>query len=181
MAYFSRFPLMVYDVAGNENYKLLPDILKRVKLRSGLRSGSFLFDAYDVIDGERPEDIAFREYGDAQLHWVVLMTNNITDRYYQWPLTQPQFQEYLEDKYGAGSEDAVHHYEIPQSSGPTSSNGPSDYSHMVECNSDEDNPSIITNRQYEQRLQDKYRSIRLLDRRFLQDFVAEFEGLIKEA
>ena len=55
MAYFSRFPLMVYDVAGNENYKLLPDILKRVKLRSGLRSGSFLFDAYDVIDGERPE------------------------------------------------------------------------------------------------------------------------------
>ena len=59
MAYFSRFPLMVYDVAGNENYKLLPDILKRVKLRSGLRSGSFLFDAYDVIDGERPEDIAF--------------------------------------------------------------------------------------------------------------------------
>ena len=100
MAYFSRFPLMVYDVAGNENYKLLPDILKRVKLRSGLRSGSFLFDAYDVIDGERPEDIAFKYYGDAQLHWVVLMTNNITDRYYQWPLTQPQFQEHLEDKYG---------------------------------------------------------------------------------
>ena len=181
MAYFDRFPLLAYDVAGNENYKLLPNILKRVKLRTGLASGSFLFDAYDVIDGEKPEDIAFKIYGDPELHWVILMTNNITDRYYQWPLTQPQFQEYLEDKYGAGSEDAVHHYEIPQSSGPTSSNGPSDYSHMVECNSDEDNPSIITNRQYEQRLQDKYRSIRLLDRRFLQDFVAEFEGLIKEA
>ena len=181
MAYFERFPLMAYDVAADGNYKLLPNILKRVKLRTGLASGSFLFDAYDVIDGEKPEDIAFKIYGDPELHWVILMTNNVTDRYYQWPLTQPQFQEYLEDKYGAGSEDAVHHYEIPQSSGPTSSNGPSDYSHMVECNSDEDNPSIITNRQYEQRLQDKYRSIRLLDRRFLQDFVAEFEGLIKEA
>ena len=45
MAYFDRFPLMAYDVAGNENYKLLPNILKRVKLRSGLRSGSFLFDS----------------------------------------------------------------------------------------------------------------------------------------
>ena len=44
MAYFDRFPLMAYDVAGNKNYKLLPDILRRVKLRSGLRSGSFLFD-----------------------------------------------------------------------------------------------------------------------------------------
>ena len=172
---------MVYDVAGNENYKLLPDILKRVKLRSGLRSGSFLFDAYDVIDGERPEVIAFQYYGDAQLHWVVLMTNNITDRYYQWPLSQPQFQEHLADKYGSGSEDAVHHYEKTTDSGRTSSNGPNDFSHKVECNSDDGDPDIITNRQYEQRLQDKYRSIRLLDRRFLQDFVDEFEGLIKEA
>jgi len=179
MAYFSRFPLMVYDVAGNENYKLLPDILKRVKLRSGLRSGSFLFDAYDVIDGERPEDIAFQYYGDAQLHWVVLMTNNITDRYYQWPLTQPQFQEHLEDKYGAGNEDAVHHYEKTQDSGRTSSNGPNDFSHKVECNSDDGDPDIITNRVYEQRLQDKYRAIRLLDPKYLDTFVEEFDNLIR--
>ena len=107
--------------------------------------------------------------------------NNITDRYYQWPLTQPQFQEHLEDKYGAGNEDSVHHYENTQASGRTTSNGPNDFSHKVECNSDDGDPDIITNRQYEQRLQDKYRSIRLLDRRFLQDFVDEFEGLIKEA
>jgi len=179
MAYFDRFPLMAYDVAADGNYKLLPNILKRVKLRSGLRSGSFLFDSYDVQDGERPEDIAFKLYGDAELHWVVLMTNNITDRYYQWPLTQPQFQEHLEDKYGAGNEDAVHHYEKTQDSGRTSSNGPNDYSHLVECNSDEENPSIITNRQYEQRLQDKYRAIRLLDPRFLDMFIEEFDGLIR--
>ena len=181
MAYFDRFPLMAYDVAGNKNYKLLPDILRRVKLRSGLRSGSFLFDNYDVIDGEKPEDVAFKWFGDAEYHWVILMTNNITDRYYQWPLTQPQFQEHLTDKYGAGSEDAVHHYEKTTDSGRTSSNGPSDYSHKVECNSDDGIPDIITNRQYEQRLQDKYRSIRLLDKKYLKTFVNEFEGLIKGA
>ena len=56
MAYFDRFPMMAYDVKGNEQYKLLPNILKRVKLRTGIRSGSFLFDNYDVADGERPED-----------------------------------------------------------------------------------------------------------------------------
>ena len=98
MAYFSRFPMMAYDVKGNSNYKLLPNILRRVKLRQGIRSGSFLFDNYDVTDGERPEDIAFKLYGDAELHWVVLMTNNITDRYYQWPLSAPQFEEHLTDK-----------------------------------------------------------------------------------
>ena len=176
MSYFSKFPLMAYDVKGIENYKLLPNILRRVKLRAGIRSGAFLFDKYDVRDGERPEDIAFKLYGDPELHWVVLMTNNITDRYYQWPLSQPQFQEHLKDKYGAGNEDAVHHYEITQTSGPTSS---SDYSHMVECNSDETNPSIITNRQYEQRKQDEYRQIRLLDKRYLGVFTEEFDNLIK--
>ena len=171
---------MAYDVAADGNYKLLPNILKRVKLRTGLASGSFLFDAYDVIDGEKPEDIAFKIYGDPELHWVILMTNNITDRYYQWPLTQPQFQEHLADKYGVGSEDAVHHYENTQASGPTSSNGPSDFSHKVEVNSDDGDPDIITNRQYEQRKQDQYRSIRLLNTKFLDLFINEFENLLKQ-
>jgi|TARA_B110000093_G_C12669669_1_gene285672 hypothetical protein len=168
---------MAYDMKGDQNYKLLPDILRRVKLRTGIRTGSFLFDNYDVKDGERPEDIAFKLYGDAEYHWVVLMSNNITDRYYQWPLTQPQFAEYLTDKYGAGSEDAVHHYEKTQDSGPTSSR---DNSHLVECNEDDENPAIISNRQYEQRKQDEYRQIRLLDPRYIGAFVEEFESLIKE-
>ena len=176
MAYFDRFPMMAYDMAANGDYKLLPNILKRVKLRAGIRSGSFLFDSYDVTNGERPEDIAFKLYGDPELHWVILMTNNITDRFYQWPLTQPELQAHLEDKYGAGSEDDVHHYEIPQSSGPTSSR---DFSHMVECNADEDNVSIISNREYEERKQDEYRQIKLLDPQFLETFIEEFESLIR--
>jgi len=176
MAYFERFPLMAYNMKGDENYKLLPNILKRVKLRANIRSGMFLFDNYDVVAGERPEDIAFKYYGDPELHWVILMTNNITDRYYQWPLKQPELQAHLEDKYGAGNEDDVHHYEIPQSSGPTSSR---DFSHMVECNADEDNVSIISNREYEERKQDEYRQIKLLDKRYIETFVEEFETLIR--
>ena len=176
MSYFSKFPLMAYDMAGDRKHKLLPNILRRVKLRSGIRSGMFLFDNYDVKDGEKPEDIAFKLYGDAEYHWVILMTNNITDRYYQWPLTQPQFQEHIKDKYGSGNEDATHHYEITQASGPTSSR---DNSHLVECNSDEDDAIEITNRGYEQRKQDEYRQIRLLDKRFLGTFVEEFENLVR--
>jgi len=78
--YFKYFPFMAYDVKGTGTYKLMPYILKRVKLRSGIKSGMFLFDNYDVKDGERPEDIAFKYYDDPELHWVILMTNNITDR-----------------------------------------------------------------------------------------------------
>ena len=167
---------MAYDIAGNQQYKLLPNILRRVKLRAGIRAGSFLFDNYDVVDGERPEDVAFKIYGDAELHWVILMTNNVTDRYYQWPLSQPQFQEHITDKYGAGNEDAVHHYEKTQDSGPTSSR---DFSHLVECNEGDEGFGIISNRDYEYRLQDEYRQIRLLDPKFIGTFVEEFENLIK--
>ena len=173
MAYFSRFPLMVYDVAGNENYKLLPDILKRVKLRSGLRSGSFLFDAYDVIDGEKPEDIAFKWFGDAEYHWVILMTNNVSDRYHQWPMTFGQFNTFLADKYS--NIDAVHHYEIAQTSGDTSI--------KIDIGTDttgysEADLTTITNREFEEERQDTLRSIRLLDFAYVDQFVLEFRNLM---
>ena len=178
MAYFDRFPLMTYDIKNNNQYKLLPDILRRVKLRAAIKSGMFLFDKYDVPYGDKPEDVAFKFYGDAELHWVILMTNNVTDRYYQWPMTQPQFQEFLEDKYD--NPDGVHHYEITRTSGRTTSNGPGDYSHLVECNSDEDGAVSVSNRDYEERLQDQYRQIRLLDPKFITAFTEEFFALVRK-
>ena len=171
---------MIYDMKNNGNYKLLPDILRRVKQRNVSASGQFIFDTYDVRNGEKPEDIAYKWFGDAQLHWVILMTNNITDRYYEWPMSQPQFAEYLTDKYGAGSEDAVHHYEVTKDSGRTTGQGPNDYSYLVEVNSDTDNASSISNREYEEREQDKKRSIRLLNQRHLSDFIEEFDNLIRK-
>ena len=178
--YFSKFPLMVYDIKGNSNYTLLPDILRRVKIRAGLASSRLVFDKYNVKEGEKPEDVAFKYYGDPEYHWVIMMVNNITDRYYGWPLNFAQFAEFLTDKYGAGNEDAVHHYEVTQDSGRTSGQGPNDYSHKVEVNSDTDNASSISNREYEERIQDTKRQIQLLNKSFLGDFIAEFDRLIAE-
>jgi len=177
MAYFMKFPFMGYDIKGDGTYKMLPDILRRVKLRANIRNGMFMFDNYDIQEGETPEIIAFKWFGDTEFHWVVLMTNNITDRYYQWPLTQPQFQTHLEDKYGVGNIDAVHHYEITQSSGKTSSR---DSSHLVEVNSDASGAASVTNREYEQREQDEIRQIRLLQPKYLGQFVEEFIRLIRK-
>jgi len=178
MAYFDRFPLMTYDMKNNNVYKLVPNILRRVKLRAAIKSGVFLFDKFDVPMGDKPEDVAFKFYGDAELHWVILMTNNVTDRYYQWPMTQPQFQEFLEDKYD--NPDGIHHYEITRTSGRTTSNGPGDYSHLVECNSDEDGAVSVSNRDYEERLQDQYRQIRLLDPKYITAFTEEFFALVRK-
>jgi hypothetical protein len=168
---------MAYSIKGDNTYKLVPDILRRVKLRANIRNGMFMFDNYDVKEGETPESVAHKWFGDVQLHWVILMTNNITDRYYEWPLTQPQFQAHLEDKYGVGNIDATHHYEISQTSGPTTSR---DRSHLVEVNSDASGATTITNREYEQREQDHIRQIRLLNPRYLSAFIQEFDNLIED-
>jgi len=177
MSYFKKFPRMMYDMKNDGNYKLLPDILRRVKQKSAIKSGQFMFDDYDVRNGEKPEDIAYKWFGDAELHWIILMTNNITDRYYQWPMNQPQFEAFIKDKYS--NPDGIHHYEITKTSGNTTSQGPNDYSHLVEVNSDEDNASSISNREYEERIQDNNRSIRLLNQKYLSDFIAEFDKLIR--
>ncbi len=169
---------MIYDMKNDGNYKLLPDILRRVKQRSAIKSGQFIFDTYDVVDGEKPEDVAYKWFGDAQLHWVILMTNNVIDRYYDWPMNSVQFQTMLEDKYS--NPDGIHHYELTQDSGRTTSQGPSDYSHKVEVTSDTVNASSVSNREYEEREQDKKRSIRLLNQKFLPAFIEEFDNLIKE-
>jgi len=178
MSYFSKFPKFTYDIKGNKVRKLLPDILRRVKLRATIKSGGMLFDKYDVKEGEKPEDVAYKWFGDAELHWVILMTNNVTDRYYDWPMNQAQFAEYLDDKYS--NPDAIHHYEVTKDSGRTTSQGPSDYSHLVEVNSDTDNAISISNRQYEEREQDKKRQIQLLDKALLGDFITEFDRLVAE-
>ena len=179
MSYFSKFPKFTYDIKGDKVRKLLPDILRRVKLRATIKSGGMLFDKYDVKEGEKPEDVAYKWFGDAELHWVILMTNNVTDRYYDWPMNQVQFAEFLTDKYG-DNVDAVHHYEITKDSGRTTSNGPSDYSHLVEVNSDTANAISISNRQYEEREQDKKRQIQLLDKSLLGNFITEFDRLVAE-
>ena len=118
--------------------------------------------------------------GDYELNHVFLHDHmgGVTDRFYQWPMNDAQFEEFIADKYS--NPDGIHHYEVTKDSGRTTGQGPNDYSHLVEVNSDTDNAISISNREYEERIQDKNRSIRLLNQRFLSDFIEEFDKLIKE-
>ena len=176
--YFNQFEKGFYDLNGDGQQKLVTDLMTRVKVRDKVADEISLYDSYDVPSGERPEDTAFKHFGSADLHWVILLTNNITDVYYDWPMSEQTFETFIREKYT--NPDGIHHYEITKSSGKTSSSGPNDYSHLVEVNSDTDNASSISNREYEERLQDKYRSIKLLNQQFLSDFLEEFDKLIKE-
>ena len=115
--YFGNFPTILYDSVGNGDLKIVTNLLKRVALRAKVKTNTLLFDTYDVLEGETPEMIAHKLYGESDLHWVILYVNNITDRYHQWPMSGEQFLSFLNDKYS--NPDATHHYEITQTSGDT--------------------------------------------------------------
>ena len=176
--YFSNLSQGYYDIKGDGNLKLLTDLFTRVKIRDKAFDVATLYDKYDVVSGEKPEDVAYRHFGNSQYHWVILLTNNITDRYYGWPLSEQEFEEYINNKYD--NAEAVHHYEKVQSSGRTTGQGPADYSHLIECQSTDVGAQSISNREYEDRLQDEKRQIKLLDPAYLQIFLEEFEKLTSE-
>jgi hypothetical protein len=176
--YFSNFPKGNYDIKGDGNKKLVTDLMRRVKVRAKIINEASLYDTYDVPSGERPETTAFKHFGDSELHWVILLTNDITDAYYGWPLSDQDFETYVNDKYT--NPGATHHYEITQSSGPLVGNGPDDYSHKIEVNSDTTGAEAVSNYEYERRLQDQKRSIKLLQPQFLGVFLKEFERLMNK-
>jgi hypothetical protein len=109
MAYFNELPNIQYisrfaNQSSNEDYSLAKNIFRRAKLREDIANAVTAFNYYQIKNDERPDQIAERIYGDPELDWVVLITNNIINYPSQWPLDNNSFYEYLIDKYG--SEDA---------------------------------------------------------------------------
>ena len=176
--YFNEFPRINYNLSGvNGNTIEVTDIFRRVKARSKLANNVTLFDKYDVTEGEKPEDVAYKAYGDSDYFWVITLINNIVNRFYDWPLDEYSFQQFVADKYA--NPDAVHHYEITQSSGRQTGDGPSDYSHKVQCNATDVGAEAVTNIEEERRIQDEKRQIRILLPKFLGAFEDEFINLIR--
>ena len=167
--YFRKIEKGFYDLKGDGNPKIVTDLMTRVKVREKVINEMSLYDKYDVPSGERPEDTAFKHFGSAEYHWVVLMTNNITDAFYEWPMSEQDFETFLKDKYA--EPDGTHHYELTQSSGTTKANGAVDYSYLIEVNSDTTGAQNVSNRQFEQRIQDERRTINLLNPSYLNTFI----------
>ena len=179
MIYFNEFPKIDYNMTGiNGNVKEVTDIWRRVKVRSKIANNITLYDAIEVPEGDSPETIAYKVYGDTSYFWIVCLLNNVVNRYHDWPLDEFNFQQFVADKYD--NPNAIHHYEKTQSSGKQVGSGPSDYDHKIEVNSDEAGAEAVSNIEYERRLQDKKRQIRLLQPAYLDSFIDEFRLLIRK-
>lgn len=106
--YISRGP----DQIGSSDFTKVKNFFIRGKIREDIYQNITAFDRYIIEGDDRPDNVAYKIYGDTSLDWVILLANNILDVYSEWPLSQLNFDAYLLEKYGNyQSIYAVKHYE----------------------------------------------------------------------
>lgn len=93
--YFSNFPRISYS-----NSQAI-DITRRVKLLDTVSNNPFVFYSYDIGDSERADSFSSRYYNDSYMSWLLYISNDITDPYYEWYLSAEELEGLVEKKYGS--------------------------------------------------------------------------------
>lgn len=195
--FFSKFPLLAYTLDNKSSYQVIPDILRRIKLSDQLKNNDAFFDKYDVRDGETPEILADRFYGDSNFHWIILMANDIIDPRFEWPMDFNMLNEYCKGKYGINETYHIHHYanqaeyvvngyrtlqEGSTFSNPitlvTQSSGV--FTSAIVGQNTPTNLYPITNFMYEDALNEKRRRINILKPELVSGIDSDFNKIIKE-
>ena len=119
MAYFDEFPDILLPSFANErnsssDFVRSKNLFKRAKIRDDFFSTATVFDLYSIIGDDRPDNVAQKLYGDSDLDWVVLLSNNIINVRDEWPMSQYDLERYLDNKYSQEQLSEIHHYETKE-------------------------------------------------------------------
>lgn len=95
---YTKFPSVYY------NDELATNITARVKFKDVVKKNMAVYYPYTIIEGERPDTLAFKYYDDATYSWLIFLANDITDPMFDWPLTNDLFNKMLVTKYGSVAE-----------------------------------------------------------------------------
>jgi hypothetical protein len=93
--YFKNFNTIQY---GNNT---VVDITERVVTLNNLEKNPYVYYPLEVTQGSRADQIADASFNDPFSSWVLYLSNDITDPYYEWPLDDYQFNKFIELKYGS--------------------------------------------------------------------------------
>ena len=119
MGYFRELPNLEYqsflsESRASDNYLLVKNLFRRVKLRDDLQNVFTVFNKYQIPDGSRPELVANELYGSEQYDWVVIVSAGITRVRDEWPLSNKQLYDYALEKYGLQDLNATKFYETTE-------------------------------------------------------------------
>ncbi len=166
----------------------LTNITLRYKFKQNLSKNIYNFYDYILTDGERLDHVADTYYGDSKYVWIIVLVNDMIDPQFEVPRTYYGFRKYVENKYGSweNAVNGVHHYERVavyknETEKITNLNPPliiekKVYENVI-INGEKlhedvevlfnDEKRIVTNLEYEERLNENKRTIKLLDNRQL--------------
>ena len=194
--YFSELPDFEYvsrlPDAKISDYIRVKNLFKRGFLREDIFQDLAFFTKYQIIGDDRPDNVAFTNYNDSTLDWLVLMANNIQNVADEWPIAQSSFDEIMLDRYGSYDTlfNGIHHYETTEVRDsrnriivPSGLKVESDYSiTFFDDNVDQLKtltPVIpVTNYQYEENINNEKRSIYLLKPEYIQVVRDDLEDLM---
>lgn len=187
--FFSIVPNISYDQKpisypfSESDYVTAKNFFRRYKINDNVFSQSVYFNKYTIVDGDRPDTIAKKLYGNEFYDWVILLTNNLVNAQYDWPMTNYTLQKVMEkeydDPYGT-----IHHYET-YAYGPYPAGLHVDQTFYNSTHKINLNGQVITKNgnelcrpvtilEHYTAENDKKREIYLLKTRYLQSFVNDF-------
>ena len=176
------------------DYIRVKNLFKRTKISEQIFSDLTFFTKYQIITDERPDNVAFKVYGDSNLDWMILLANNIINVQQEWPLEHQSYYNYLIGKYGSDAAlQNIHHYEtreIKNSVGkvivPKGLEVPSTFNITyfdtglgVQQTVTTEIVTEITNQVYEDGLNDAKRNITIIKPRFIGLIIEEIEKAMK--
>ena len=100
-----KLPELLYNFSSkplDPDFLVVKNIWRRAQILTEFKSQVTIFTEITVGDGERPEDLATQYYGNPFYNWTILVMNDITDYYAQWPKSTVQLQEFINAKYDNG-------------------------------------------------------------------------------
>jgi len=115
--YFNFLPSIKYDVKpisypfSESDYVVAKNFFRRYKMSDTAFSQAVYFNKYALRDGQRLDQIAETVYGDANLDWIVVLTNNMINTTFDLPMSEAELQRHIEQQYDNPYYD-IHHYEI---------------------------------------------------------------------
>ena len=193
MSYFRELPDLEYqspfvDRVSSDAYVRAKNLFRRVKLRDDLQNVFTLFNKYQIPDGARPDTVAEELYGRSDLDWVVILTAGIINIRNEWPLSNKDIYNYAEEIYGTQL-NTLHHYEtkeVKDSQGRLilPAGKVVDYNFTIP---DPDVPTQnitpapvteISNYEYEVRKNEKKRTIYILKKGFLQQYLNDMRKIM---
>jgi len=98
MQYFDTLPKII-NIDSTGNSKVMTNLLARASVIPQMLKDPLLYYSYDIQEGDTPEIIAHKYYGDSYRYWIVLFANELLDPQWDWPMTYKMFEQYLADKY----------------------------------------------------------------------------------